>query len=197
MPATPLPKVKLRGGMRARHSVGFGLTLTQRWTAKLWEDATRRKLLWETVVKNLVPMEGLNKYLDATFVSGLTGPLWYIGLINQTGFTAYDLTDTAAKITTSANPPTTNGWQELTAYSETNRQQWVPGSVASANVDNTLSPAAFTSSGSATILGAFMVSDNTKGGTSGVLIGEANFSAPQPVILGNVLDVVAACFFTP
>ena len=178
-----------------RPQFGLGVKLTQRWHVRLWEDASRQKLLWETVIKNLVTTQGKNKYLDATLKTGLTGPVWYVGLVNNAGFTAYAVGDTAAKITTTANPPTTNGWQELTAYSETTRQVWTPGAVAAANVDNTLSPAAFTANATNTIRGAFFVSSNIKGGAAGVLLGEADFGAAQPVVLGNVVDVVIACFF--
>lgn len=36
--------------------------------------------LWEDTAKNRVVTAGLNKLLDATFKSGLTSPLWYIGI---------------------------------------------------------------------------------------------------------------------
>ena len=85
-----------------RPQFGLGVKLTQRWHVRLWEDASRQKLLWETVIKNLVTTQGKNKYLDATLKTGLTGPVWYVGLVNNAGFTAYAVGDTAAKITTRA-----------------------------------------------------------------------------------------------
>lgn len=166
------------------------------YTVRIWEDARRLKLLFEDIVHNLVTTEGENKYLDATLKTGLTSPAWYIGLVDNDGFTAYAVGDTAAKIATTANPPTTNGWQELTAYTEATRQVWTPGSISAASVDNSGSPAAFTINATKVVRGAFLDSTNTKGGTSGVLLGEADFSAPQSVIAGNIVDVIAACSFT-
>lgn len=69
------------------------------------------------------------------------------------------------------------GWVEVTAYDEAARQTLTLGSVSAGSVDNSASKAVFTISANATIVGgAFIVSNSTKGGTTGVLYGIGAFS---------------------
>jgi hypothetical protein len=63
------------------------------------------------------------------------------------------------------------GFVESTAYSNANRPAWTPGSISGGSVDNSGSVAAFTINGSDYIFGAFLVNNNTKGGTTGILYG--------------------------
>lgn len=193
---TAKPQLSAGSRVKMRHSAGLGLHLTQLYTIKCYQDARRQKLLWARVVKNLVTTEGKNRYLDATLKTGFLSPLWYVGLVDNAAFTAILVGDTAAKINTTANPPTTNGWQELVAYAETTRRAWTPGAIAAAAVDNSLSPASFSANATKIIQGAFMTTTNVKGGTTGILLGAASFGTAQPVISGNVVDVVVACFFS-
>ena len=69
------------------------------------------------------------------------------------------------------------GWTEVTAYSEAVRQTLTLGAVASQSVDNSASKAAFSINADATTIGgAFITTDNTKGGTTGTLAGAAAFT---------------------
>jgi hypothetical protein len=54
-----------------------------------------------------------------------------------------------------------------------------------------LSVAVFSINATTTIAGAFLTSDNTKGGTTGVLFSVANFQAPgdRAVVSGDTLNV--------
>jgi hypothetical protein len=54
-----------------------------------------------------------------------------------------------------------------------------------------MSPAAFSINATAVIGGAFLTSDNTKGGTTGVLFSAADFAAPgdRNVVSGDTLSV--------
>lgn len=97
--------------------------------------------------------------------------------------------DTAAKVNTTVNFPTTNGWQEMTSYDEANRQTLTLGSVASQSVNNSASKAVFTISATKTVAGAFVVTNNTKGGTSGIIMGEAFFSTARDVLDDDTLNV--------
>lgn len=97
--------------------------------------------------------------------------------------------DTAAKINTTVNFPTTNGWQEMTSYDESPRQTLTLGSVSSQSVSNTASKAVFTISATKTVAGAFLVTNSTKGGTSGIIMGAAFFSTARDVLDNDTLNV--------
>lgn len=118
-------------------------------------------LRWEVDIKNLVTTAGKNKLLDATLKTGLTSPAWYVGLVTGPGGSnTYAAADTMSSHA---------GWTESTAYSEATRQALTLGSIASGSVDNSASKAVFTLNATATIGGAFLVDNSTKGGTTGTL----------------------------
>jgi hypothetical protein len=56
---------------------------------------------------------------------------------------------------------------------------------------NSASPASYTINATATVGGAFLISNNTKGGTTGVLFSASDFSAPgdRVVASGDTLNV--------
>lgn len=150
-------------------------------------DGTPR---WRETVKNVVVNEGLDALLDKTFKGSSYTAAWYCGLIDNANFTAINNDDTAARITTGTpSHPTTNNWKESTAYSNANRPTLTLGSVSSQSVSNTASKCAFSINATATINGAFTVSTNTKGGTSGTLYSATSFSGTRSVINGDTLNV--------
>jgi hypothetical protein len=126
----------------------------------------RGRLKWREIAENLVVDEGLNYILDVMFLSG-TAQIdpFYVGLTGSTPSPASG--DTMGSH---------GGWTEVTAYDETNRQEYVD-SRTNQTVSNSGSVAAFTiNSDGTTIGGAFLVSDNTVGGTSGTLLCASAFS---------------------
>src|SRR5581483_8720006 len=135
------------------------------------------KLKWKDSFKNLVTTVGINKVLDAAFKSGLTSPAWYVGLKG---------TGTPASGDTMASHAT---WSEVTAYSNSNRPTWTPGSVAGGSVDNSAAKASFNINGTVSVYGAFMCTDNTIGGTAGTLYGVGDFSGVRNVNNGDTLNV--------
>jgi len=140
------------------------------------------QLKWADTYDNLVTTAGLNKYLDATLKTGLAAPLWYVGLITGPGAgNTYLAADTMAVHA---------GWAENTTYSNATRPQWNPGAVAAGSVDNSASKAIFTVNGTATIAGCFMVDVATKGGSTGTLLGEGNFTGGDRLVQsGDTLNV--------
>ena len=135
------------------------------------------KLKWRDKFHNLVVTAGLNKVLDATFKTGLTTPAWYVGL---KGAGSVVLADTMASHA---------GWSELTPYSNSNRPTFTPGTIASGSVDNSAAKAVFNINATATVVGAFLVDENTKGGTTGTLYGAGDFAASRSVASGKVLPL--------
>jgi len=124
---------------------------------------------------------GKNFILDVMFSdeTPVASSSWYIGLIDNSGFTALADADTMSSH---------SGWNEFTSYSEANRVAWGPGAAASQSITNA-SPATFNISGSGTVKGVFITSNNTKGGTTGYLWATALFSADVPVSNGDQLKV--------
>lgn len=148
------------------------------------------KLKWIERVENLVPTAGLNDVLTKYLKGSSYTAAWYVGLVHNTGLGSLQATDTAAKITTSApSAPTTNDWKEAIAYDESVRQTLTLGSASSGSISNTASKAVFTINGTLTVYGGFVISDSTKGGTSGVLFGEAAFSSARSVVAADTITV--------
>lgn len=126
---------------------------------------------------NIVVNQGLN-YLLNTGVAG-TGQLttWYIGLFS--GNYTPQASDTAATISANAT--------EWTNYAESTRQAYTAPSTTTQTLTNSAATATFTQASAGTIYGAFMVSNSQKGGTAGVLLAAAQFSAAKTVASGDLL----------
>jgi hypothetical protein len=139
-------------------------------------------LKWEEEFTNLVVTTGLNKYLDATLKTGLASPSWFVGLITGPGAgNTYVIADT---MTSHA------GWAESSAYSNATRPAFTPGAIAAGSVDNSAAKASFTINATATIAGSFMADNSTKGGSTGTLLGEGNFTGgDRAVVNGDTLNV--------
>lgn len=134
---------------------------------------------------NVVTTEGKNDTLNKYFKGSAYTAAWFVGLVNNAGFSTFAATDTAAQING------TNGWTEWTTYSESVRQTLTLGTPSAGSVDNSASKATFTISGSGTLNGAFIASSSTKAGTAGVLYGAGSFASTQSVVSTNVITVTA------
>lgn len=126
---------------------------------------------------NLCVDEGLNKLLNVMFDAVTQINTWYMGLFegNYTPIAGV----TAATIASAAT--------ETTAYNETVRQTFVPVAATAKSITNAASVGTFTFNATKSIYGAFLISDNTKGGTAGTLFSAAKFSAPKSVVSGDQL----------
>lgn len=140
-------------------------------------------LKWEDGFKNIVVTVGRNHYLDATLKTGSVSPVWYVGLKNATAAVAGDTMSS-------------KGFTELVPYSNGTRPTFTTGTITSGSVDNSASKAVFNINGTATIGGAFLVNNNTKSGTTGILLGAGQFGAPRDVLNGDTLNVTVTCSIT-
>lgn len=144
-------------------------------------------LKWTAESKNLVVNVGL-QYMAGTALDGATARItsWYIGL-----YGAGASNTPAASDTMSSHA----GWTEITAYSNATRPAATFAAATTANpsvVTNTASKASFSinSGTQITIGGAFLTSDNTKGGTTGTLFSASDFTGgDRSVINGDTLQV--------
>jgi hypothetical protein len=142
-------------------------------------------LKWEAKEHNLVVNVGLKDMNDKYFSGSSYTAAWYLGL-----YGAASSNDPAAGDTMASHA----GWTEITAYSQTTRPQCSFGAATTADpsvISNTSSVAVFSMNGTATVGGAFLTSDNTKGGTTGVLFSASDFQSPgdRAVVSGDVLNV--------
>lgn len=135
--------------------------------------------LWRESVPNLVTTAGLNDSLTQHFKGSSYTAAWYVGITDGSPtFAAGDTMSSHA------------GWTEVAAYDEANRQTLTLGSVSAGSVDNSASKAVFTISTNSTVIGgAFLVTNNTKGGTTGTLYGGAAFAANRTLNDDDTLTI--------
>jgi len=137
-------------------------------------------------ISNLVPTEGLNHFLTTEFKGTSQVGTWYIGI--------YEGNYTPSAGVTAATLPAAA--TESTAYAETTRVAFVPGTVAAGALDNSASRAEFTMNATKTIYGGFMSSSSAKGATTGVLVSAVKFSSPKVLDSGSVLRITAGFTLT-
>lgn len=131
-------------------------------------------------ISNGITNEGKNKLLDVMFHGTSAITTWYLGLIDNAGFSALDAADVMNSHT---------GWDEFTAYDETTRPAWTEGAASGQSITNG-TPVTFTINGSGTLKGGFVTSENTISGTTGTLWATAAFSGgTQPVSASNLLKI--------
>lgn len=137
------------------------------------------KLKWEDTIENTVVNVGLDDILDKYYKGTSYTAAHYVGLTD--GTPTFAAGDTMASH---------SGWAEVTAYSEASRPQFQPGTVSGQSVDNSANKASYSINASATIGGAFLTTDNTKGGTAGTLVGGGAFSGgDKSLSSGDTLEV--------
>ncbi len=76
-------------------------------------------LKWEDVAENMVTSAGIADFLNEYFRATTQTTAWYIGLVDNSGFVAFNAADTMASHA---------GWSEVAAgnYSNANRVTWSP-----------------------------------------------------------------------
>ena len=139
--------------------------------------------------RNGVTNQGKNSVLNIMFHAATQITAWYLGLIDNSGYSALAVTDTYDDINQTAN-----GWDEFTSYtdpansdSSTTRPAWDEGSASGQSITNS-TVATFDITGSGTVKGLFLVgggtASNTKGdhASDGTLWATALFSSGDVVV---------------
>ncbi len=140
---------------------------------------------WEENLKNLVVNVGLKDMNDKYFTGSAYTAAWYIGLYGAAASNNPAAGDTAASHA---------GWTEVVPYSNATRPAATFAAATTADpsvITNSASPASFSIDATATVGGAFLISDNTKSGSTGVLFSASDFAAPgdRSVASGDTLNV--------
>lgn len=171
-------------GLMMNSQFNEGLKATGKFLIECYDKDGRLK--WTDESKNLVVNVGL-QYMAGTALDGSTARItsWYLGL-----YGAASSNNPAAGDTMSSHA----GWTEVTDYSEATRPAATFVAATTANpsvVTNSASKAQFTMNATVTVGGAFLTSNNTKGGTSGTLFSAKDFSSPgdRNVVSGDVVLV--------
>lgn len=143
---------------------------------------------WEALIPNGPTVEGINYLLEAGFRGrSLVNP-WYIGVIDNAGFSALSSADASG-----SHP----GWNEYTAVASGNRPQWVPaGAVGGQLVSSVSATVSITADGS--VRGAFLASRQPTGlNSAGVLYATAAMNAGLAVSAGGTLTITYSTRLRP
>lgn len=148
----------------------------------------RDKLLERFLSPNTIMTEGKNHVLDVAFGAATQLTQWYIGLVDNAGFTAIAAADTYAGIND------TNGWSSFESYTDpgngdsaTTRPAWTEDAASSGSITNS-SVVSFDITASATVRGIFLVAGTnaqTKGdstNTGNVMWCATDFSGGNRVV---------------
>jgi hypothetical protein len=140
------------------------------------------KLKGEYDMPNGITTEGMNHMLETEFNGGTPITTWYTALIDNAGFSALASTDTAAQIGGS------NGWSELTNYSEATRPEWTAGTAAARAITNAVT-VDFSINATVSINGIFIVGANAKSATTSTLWSTASFASAVSAVSGDTLKI--------
>lgn len=138
---------------------------------------------WRDTFPNLVVNSGLKLMNDTFFAGSAYTAVWYLGLITGPG----SGTTFAASDTMSSHV----GWTEDTTYSNANRPTVTFGAASLADPSVIATTAtSFSINGATTVAGAFLTTNNTKGGTTGTLFSASDFTGGDRILAsGDTLNV--------
>jgi hypothetical protein len=132
---------------------------------------------WQETVDNLVVTTGLNDILDKYYKGSAYTAAHFLGLKATGSIVAGDTMASHA------------GWAEVTAYAAATRPALVWGTVSAGSVNNSASKASYAINGTVTVAGGFVTTNDTKGGTTGILVGASDFGSPRSLENGDTLEV--------
>lgn len=156
------------------HDTDMGLTFKNVWTVECYDSD--RNLRWRDVNKNRVVTSGLNAVLDIAMRGDAQVP-WYVSLKDEGTVAAEDTMASHA------------GWAENTNYTQSQRQSLFLSQASNGSCNSSGSKAIFVMNSDDIIYGAMISSDNTKGGTTGILYGAVDFTTPRTVLTGDTLEI--------
>lgn len=134
----------------------------------------------EYEIPNGIVDEGLNHILGTTFNGVAQVATWYIGLVDNVGWTAFADADTLSSHA---------GWSESTDYTEANRVAWTEGAAAARSMTNAVT-CDFSINATGNLKGIFISSNNVKStGNTGTLWSTAAFSSVVSTENGDTLKV--------
>lgn len=134
---------------------------------------------WDVVIPNGVTIAGVNYLGNTGFRASARVATWFLGLVDDSGFTGLNPADTLA-----AHP----GWGEFTSVYLGQRPAWSPAPPGAGLMGYT-SPALFQITAAGNVRGAFLASVQPTGLSPGVLYSTGAMAAGKPVAAGGTLTV--------
>lgn len=164
---------------RAPRSVVEKVPLGGKFQMEHWRGDV---LLSKQDITNGITDIGKQQLLNIMFESATQITTWFIGLVDNAGWSAFAAADTMV---------THAGWVELQAYGEATRNAWTPGAASGTGTVTVTNGTAVTFTMNATnvVKGIFINSIGTKGGTTGTLWSTAAFAATVSVNNGDLIKV--------
>ena len=167
MPISQEAKTGARASAQARAGGGVEATIKMHTHWQVVAKDPGGKVKWVDDFDNLVVNEGLDDLLDNYLKGSGYTAAFYVGI-----------TGTSPSFAAGDTMGSHDGWTEVEAYDEATRETLTLGAVSSQSVDNSASKAQFTIDTNGTkIGGAFVSTDDEKGGSGGTLYGGAALSA--------------------
>ena len=162
--------------LRARNTVHGGIKVGGIYNV-ICRDANGN-VKWEETMHNLCVNEGIDYVMRSSLLGSGTETqigTWYVGLLSST--------PTVAAADTMASH---GGWTEVhTQYSQANRVTWTGADTGVGTCSNTASVAVFSITGSVTVGGCFLTSNNTKNGSTGKLFSGVAFSGGNRAVVNT------------
>ena len=148
------------------------------FTVELKRDG---KVIHSEKFHNVITTEGRDNILDVMFDAATQVTSWFVGLIDNAGYTGVSAADTHDSHT---------GWDENTDFDESTRPEWAPDAASSQSISNSLT-VDFSINGTVTIKGIFVSGLNTKGSTSSapLLWSAGAFATNVTAVNGDTLSV--------
>jgi len=155
-----------------------GLNISGRYVVEHRDAEDKLVAVYE--FPNGIVDEGMNHLLDVGFHGSSQVGTWYIGLVDNSGWTEFNDADTLSSHA---------GWSENTDYTESNRVEWDENAASSRSIANTTT-ADFSINASGNLKGIFVSSNNVKAtGNTGTLWSTAAFSSVVATANGDTLKV--------
>lgn len=130
----------------------------------------------------MITSEGLNLALNVLFGAVAKPTTWYVGFISATSFTGTSGSDTMASHA---------GWTEYTDYAEASRPTLTFGAASGANIGNP-TVVEITPNADADVVGFFLTTNATKGGTTGYLFAPSTFDEGTRSVQSGVIEQFTA-----
>lgn len=138
-----------------------------------------------SISPNRVPLQGLVQMLNVALGTTAKPAGFYMALFSGSATPGDDWT--AANFAANANEIVS----QTEGYTNATRPVWTPANTAIATIDNAAAIASvtFATTGTVTVTGAALLTNSTRGGTTGVLMSASKYPAARSFQAGDTYDV--------